>query len=109
MNAGSNERRAARRVVFHTEVSILGSTAPPLRVWSHDLSPGGIFLDTQQPFPPGLILQLRFTVGETEIRTMAEVVYCRPGRGIGLKFLNLNGPQAAAIRAVTESEDEREQ
>ncbi|HZS08197.1 MAG TPA: PilZ domain-containing protein [Blastocatellia bacterium] len=100
-----NDRRSSRRVIYQTEVSLLGSASPPFKAYSQDLSLGGMYLNTQQQFSQGMILQLRFTVEDAEIRTMAEVVHCQPGAGLGLKFLSLTADQEAIIRTVTESDE----
>ncbi|HYL62415.1 MAG TPA: PilZ domain-containing protein [Candidatus Methylomirabilis sp.] len=56
-----------------------------------NLSVRGMFVNTNQSFPEGAILNLRFSLALTgaEIRTRGEVRYCQPGVGVGVEFIGL--------------------
>lgn len=51
-----------------------------------DLSPGGLFLETQQKRAVGATTKVDFLVREGQIRTDAIIRHVVPGRGLGLKF-----------------------
>ena len=52
----------------------------------HDLSVGGVFLETRKAKDVGAIANLHFLVQEGQIRADATVRHADDGRGIGLKF-----------------------
>ena len=66
-----------------------------------DISPGGLYMNTQAEIPQGAMLLVRipFRPG-VEVVCPAEVIYSEPGRGVGLRFRDL--PDQA--KAVLEQE-----
>ncbi len=66
-----------------------------------DISPGGLYMNTQAAIPQGAMLLVRipFRPG-VEVVCPAEVIYSEPGRGVGLRFRDV--PDAA--RDVLERE-----
>ena len=85
---GRHERRQHKRIPFISEVKVhaVGS----LRC--SDLSVGGMFLETIQPYPVGSMIELRFKLNESDeypIDVQGRVVYQYPGIGVGICFLNL--------------------
>ena len=52
----------------------------------HDLSVGGVFVETPKPQDEGVITNLHFLVPEGQIRADATVRHAEDGRGMGLKF-----------------------
>jgi c-di-GMP-binding flagellar brake protein YcgR len=52
----------------------------------HDLSVGGVFIETRKPKDAGVIANLHFLVQEGQIRADATVRHADEGRGMGLKF-----------------------
>jgi len=104
--------RRAHRAHYFAEVDVLRSGTPkPLKLWGENLSEGGIFLQTNQPWLIGEKLALRIPVEEERVVIrQAEVAWVRPfepinvdGRmaGIGVRFLSIDPPYRAAIRQVT--------
>lgn len=77
----------------------------------HDISEGGIFIETDTPLEPGEQLKLRFELDRTAfvVEVSAQVRWCRlpkdaaPDRpvGGGLRFLNLSEQATAEIMAFT--------
>jgi hypothetical protein len=61
---------------------------------TRDIGPGGLYLNTQ-----GARLQLRIPFGQKQIAVNAEVVYCNPGRGVGLQFQGLSEEDKALLQA----------
>ena len=51
-----------------------------------DISPGGLYMNTQQELPEGGLLTLRLPFAEGDVVVNAEVVYSNPGRGVGVRF-----------------------
>jgi hypothetical protein len=52
----------------------------------HDLSMGGLFIETPKPRDVGATTRLNFLVQEGQIRADAVVRHAAAGRGLGLKF-----------------------
>jgi hypothetical protein len=56
-----------------------------------DISPGGFYMNTQANLPEGSVLLVRIPLeGGKQVVANAEVVYCNPGRGVGLRFQSLS-------------------
>lgn len=66
-----------------------------------DISPGGLYMNTQAEIPEGSLLLVRIPFRQdVEIVVNAVVVYSNPGRGVGLRFQGLSGD----VRAILERE-----
>ncbi|HEU4711012.1 MAG TPA: PilZ domain-containing protein [Pyrinomonadaceae bacterium] len=66
-----------------------------------DISPGGLYMNTQANIPEGAFLLVRIPFREgVEVVCTAEVVYSNPGTGVGLRFHDLPDE----VRAVLEQE-----
>jgi hypothetical protein len=55
-----------------------------------DISPGGLYMNTQAQIPEGAILTLRVPVAGRDIVCNGEVVYSNPGRGVGVNFQGMS-------------------
>ncbi|HKP38431.1 MAG TPA: PilZ domain-containing protein [Pyrinomonadaceae bacterium] len=62
-----------------------------------DISPGGLYLTTQENIPVGTTLALRIPLGEKYVIVNGEVVYSNPGAGVGVKFRDLSDESRALI------------
>jgi hypothetical protein len=65
-----------------------------------DMSMGGLFIETPQPRPEGVLTRLHFLVQEGQIRADAVVRHGKSGAGLGLKFTALgeqDRPKLAAL------------
>ena len=55
-----------------------------------DISPGGLYMNTQTALPEGGLLTLRLPFAEGDVIINAEVVYSNPGLGVGVRFHGLS-------------------
>ena len=81
-----------RRLMHTLEIEVRGEVVAE-RARSHDISAGGMFVDSAQDYLTGMVLRLRFTLGEREFETRARVVHVRPQMGFGAQFLDLDAEQ----------------
>lgn len=66
-----------------------------------DISPGGLYMNTQAEIPEGTLLLVRIPFRQdAQVVANAEVVYSNPGRGVGLRFQGLSDE----VKAVLERE-----
>ena len=66
-----------------------------------DISPGGLYMNTQADIPEGALLLVRIPFRQdAQVVCNAVVVYSNPGRGVGLRFQGLSDE----VRAVLERE-----
>src|SRR5687767_4748164 len=64
---------------------------------TQDISPGGLYMNTQAEIPEGALLTLRIPLGERDVVCNAEVIYSNPGRGVGVNFQGLAEEDRAAL------------
>ena len=81
-----DERRAHDRSRLIVDVFFDGQDVTGVAS-TKDISPGGLYLNTQATIPQGTMLMVRipFRPG-AEVICSAEVIYSEPGRGVGLRF-----------------------
>ncbi len=109
----SSEEGADRRRHPRTPLSILvqfrlDSFEDFLAEYSVNLSPGGIFIRTDQPHPEGSMIYLQFSLrdGSRLIEGMGRVVRVNPpgqqGRvaGMGVEFVNFDDESMALIEEI---------
>lgn len=66
-----------------------------------DISPGGLYMNTQAEIPEGALLLVRIPFDHgVQAVCNAVVVYSNPGRGVGLRFQGLSDE----VRAILERE-----
>jgi hypothetical protein len=65
-----------------------------------DLSPNGMFVNTQKDLPQGAVLKLKFRLARTGIlvQVRCEVRYCLPGVGVGVQFIDISPEALSAIK-----------
>jgi len=69
-----------------------------------DISPGGLYMNTQTELPEGGLLTLRLPFAEGDVIVNAEVVYSNPGLGVGVRFHGLSEKDRSIMqRALAES------
>ena len=63
-----------------------------------DISPGGLYMNTQAELPEGALLLIRIPFRQdAQVVCNAVVVYSNPGRGVGLKFQGLSDEVKALL------------
>ena len=63
-----------------------------------DISPGGLYMNTQAEIPEGTLLLVRLPFrSDAQVVCNAVVVYSNPGRGVGLKFQGLSDEVRATL------------
>ena len=67
-----------------------------------DISPGGLYMNTQADIPSGAMLLVRipFQPG-VEVVCPAEVIYSEPGKGVGLRFRDVPDEAMAVLKRET--------
>ena len=66
-----------------------------------DISPGGLYMNTQAEIPEGSLLLVRIPFHQdAQVVANAVVVYSNPGRGVGLRFQGLSDE----VKAILERE-----
>ncbi|HEY7215287.1 MAG TPA: TIGR02266 family protein [Thermoanaerobaculia bacterium] len=109
----TNIPRDSRRVPLQTRVQFkFDRFSGFISEYSANISPGGLFLRTREPRPPGTVLDLEFRLGDGYelIRGRGEVIWVRaedegPSRpgGMGIRFLELSeGSRELIYRIVDE-------
>lgn len=62
-----------------------------------DISPGGLYMNTQAEIPEGSVLTLRIPLEGRDLVCNGEVVYSNPGRGLGVHFQGLSDEDRAHL------------
>ena len=67
---------------------------------SQDISPGGLYMNTQADIPEGSLLTLRLPLAGRDVVCNGEVVYSNPGRGVGVTFQGLSDEDRAHLASA---------
>lgn len=95
-----DERRAHDRSRLIVDVFFDGHDVTGVAS-TKDISPGGLYMNTQAHIPEGAFLMVRIPFRQdVQVVCKAEVIYSNPGSGVGLRFLELTDE----VRAVLEKE-----
>jgi hypothetical protein len=97
---GDDERRSYDRSRLIVDVFFDGKDVTGVAS-TKDISPGGLYMNTQAEIPEGTLLLIRIPFrGDAQVVCNAVVVYSNPGRGVGLRFQGLSDE----VRAMLEQE-----
>lgn len=81
-----DERRAHDRSRLIVDVFFDGQDVTGVAS-TKDISPGGLFMNTQASIPEGAFLMVRIPFSkDVQVVCNAEVIYSNPGQGVGLRF-----------------------
>ncbi len=104
--SGENERRRNARTPVTLLVQYRFDTLEDfVAEYATNLSPEGMFLQTNEPSPVGSLLHVQFSLkdGSRLIEGLARVVrVARPGEapGMGVEFVQFDEPSRALIRQI---------
>lgn len=94
------ERRAHDRSRLIVDVFFDGKDATGVAS-TRDISPGGLYMNTQAVLPEGVFLTLRIPLREErQVVVKGEVIYSNPGRGVGIRFRDVTD----GVRSLLETE-----
>lgn len=95
--ASQEERRSHDRSRLIVDVFFDGKDVTGVAS-TKDISPGGLYMNTQADIPEGALLLVRIPFRkDVEVVTNAMVVYSNPGRGVGLRFQGLSDEARAVL------------
>ncbi len=98
-----DERRAHDRSRLIVDVFFDGQDVTGVAS-TKDISPGGLYMNTQAQIPEGAFLMVRIPfTKDVQVICNAEVIYSNPGRGVGLRFHDVPDDVRATLeREVSE-------
>ncbi len=70
---------------------------------TQDISPGGLYMNTQAEIPEGSVLTLRLPLEGHDVVCNGEVIYINPGRGVGVTFQGLSDADRAHLESALKS------
>jgi hypothetical protein len=85
----NDERRQHDRTRLIVDVHFDGAESTGVAS-TKDISLGGLYMSTRTKIPVGAMLALRIPVGNEHVVVKGEVVYSKPGEGVGVKFQDLS-------------------
>lgn len=92
------DRRRFTRYSFKKEIIVDGIQL----CTSYDISEEGMYISTIQTFDKGSIIELTIPNKNENLKLKAEVRYCQPGIGMGVKFIDLTDEIKQKIRNFIE-------
>ena len=102
-----DERRAHDRSRLIVDVYFDGQDVTGVAS-TKDISPGGLYMNTQANIPEGAFLMVRIPFrNDVTVVCNAEVVYSNPGSGVGLRFHNLTDEVRATLEREVTNEQSR--
>jgi hypothetical protein len=100
-----DERRAHDRSRLIVDVFFDGQDVTGVAS-TKDISPGGLYMNTQADIPEGAFLMVRIPFSkDAQVICNAEVIYSNPGQGVGLRFHDVpDEVRAMLMREVSRNE-----
>jgi len=98
----SEERREYDRSRLIVDVYFDGTDTTGVAS-TKDISLGGLYLKTQTAIPEGahLVVRIPFVSG-SEVVCTGEVIYSNPGKGVGVRFRDLNDESRRLLQVELE-------
>jgi len=90
------EKRKEKRVILQHPVLINQS----IKVMGLDLSEGGIYVHTGRHFSPGSVVDIKISLGRTNLDLKAKVRHAQEGIGMGLMFMEMGAGRKEALSAL---------
>ncbi len=90
------ERRQTDRSRLIIEIFFDGVDATGI-AHSRDISLGGLYMNTQTEIAEGSQVKLRIPLINKQVIADAQVVYCNPGHGVGVRFISLSDDDRAML------------
>ena len=99
-----DERRAHDRSRLIVDVFFDGHDVTGVAS-TKDISPGGLYMNTQANIPEGAFLMVRIPFrDDAQVVCKAEVIYSNPGSGVGLRFHELSDEARAMLEREVANE-----
>jgi hypothetical protein len=95
-----DERRKFDRSRLIVDVFFNGQDATGVAS-THDISVGGLYMNTQADLPEGSLLLLRIPLPDgQEVIVNGEVAYVNPGSGVGISFQGLSAESRTLLEST---------
>jgi|WetSurSiteA1Bulk_404760.scaffolds.fasta_scaffold49072_2 hypothetical protein len=98
MNQQFKEQRKYDRFPFREDILIDGTKM----CTSMDICEGGLYVSAIQVFERNSIVDLAIPFKGAKVTLKAQVQYCQPGIGMGIRFIDMSDNQKAAVRELIE-------
>jgi hypothetical protein len=98
MNQQYKEQRKYERFSFREDIIIDGTKM----CTSMDICEGGLYVSAIQVFEKNSLVDIAIPFKGGKVALKAQVQYCQPGIGMGIRFVDMNDNQKAAIRELIE-------
>jgi hypothetical protein len=67
-----------------------------------DICEGGLYISAMQVFEKNSLIDIAIPFKGNKVTLKAQVQYCQPGIGMGIRFVDMSDNQKAAIRELIE-------
>ena len=98
MDQQYKEQRRYDRFPFCEDIIIDGTKM----CTSMDICEGGLYVSAIQVFEKNSIVDLAIPFKGAKVMFKAQVQYCQPGIGMGIRFVDMGENQKAAVRELIE-------
>jgi len=98
MNQQYSEQRKYERFPFREDIIIDGTKM----CTSMDICEGGLYISAMQVFEKNSLIDIAIPFKGNKVTLKAQVQYCQPGIGMGIRFVDMSDNQKAAIRELIE-------
>jgi hypothetical protein len=97
-NPNLTKRRSVRRCAFVASAEVIElSLKTRLSVRTSELSIGGCYIDTLNPFPEGTAVKVRIIRDEGVFETNGKVIYSHSRVGMGISFIEIAADQRSIL------------